>query len=405
MCWMPGAGQTATFCVDSRHALQESLAAAAHNGENDRIRIVAGTDVEGIHPVYEAGFNLVIENGFDMFCQTRMVDQENEQVPPSVPVSLKEDAESIQPQVATSGPFPPVWVEEITASDNIVPAGGGTLKTLGVPAFLWYRGCGPTVVAMVLAYWDLHGMDDLFPGSATYQSYEVNKYIASEEHYQEYSEPLDVATETVQEDYSELATEMRHLDNSIADFMHTSWSIDNMRYGWSLSNMVTPALNNYTRYRNSSYHASVQSYHIYDGTLRWDVLTREIDSGRPLIFLVDTDGDAMTDHFVTVVGYRTSPTLQYGCLDTWHTDVQWHDFAPIQTKQTWGIWGGWSYDPGITIDLQEEIEPIEADLNPGQVSVTEIRSEPLPDQETVHDTRKKYATISCIINALLLNGK
>ena len=46
--------------------------------------------------------------------------------------------------------------------------GGTTTRTVtGVPAFLWYRGCGPTAAAMVLAYWDSQGFADLFPGDAS----------------------------------------------------------------------------------------------------------------------------------------------------------------------------------------------------------------------------------------------
>ena len=81
------------------------------------------------------------------------------------------------------------------------------------------------------------------------------------------------------------------------------------------------------------------------------VLTGEIDSGRPLVFLVDTNADGYADHFVTVVGYRDPPdwpTQQYGCLDTWPPAavVRWCDFSAMAVGQSWGVWGGWTFGMG-----------------------------------------------------------
>lgn len=71
-----------------------------------------------------------------------------------------------------------------------------------------------------------------------------------------------------------------------------------------------------------------------------------------MVFLVDSDGNGDTDHFVTVIGYRTSPTLQYGSLDTWSTtSVRWQDFDYIASGTNWGIWGGWSFRLQIELNL------------------------------------------------------
>jgi len=89
-----------------------------------------------------------------------------------------------------------------------------------------------------------------------------------------------------------------------------------------------------------------RTYHMTNGTLGWPVLTEEMDAGRPMVFLVDTDADGVTDHFVTVIGYREDPRRQYACLDTWDTAIHWYDFAEIAPGQPWGVWGGWAFGIG-----------------------------------------------------------
>jgi hypothetical protein len=81
--------------------------------------------------------------------------------------------------------------------------------------------------------------------------------------------------------------------------------------------------------------------------LTWAVLTNEINNNRPMVFLVDTDGDNQTDHFVAVVGYD-APTNQYGCRDSWLPagDIRWETFQSMGSYQPWSIWGGWSFQLG-----------------------------------------------------------
>lgn len=64
-----------------------------------------------------------------------------------------------------------------------------------------------------------------------------------------------------------------------------------------------------------------------------------------MVFLVDTDGNGETDHFVTIVGYRDDGVQQYCCLDTWfpYDVVRWCNFATMQDEQPWGIYGGWTF--------------------------------------------------------------
>lgn len=79
-------------------------------------------------------------------------------------------------------------------------------------------------------------------------------------------------------------------------------------------------------------------------TLDWDLFRAEIDAGRPLVFLVDTNGDGSTDHFVTVVGYDVvGETPMYACLNTWDDGIHWWEFAPIAEGQPWGVSGATTF--------------------------------------------------------------
>ena len=64
-----------------------------------------------------------------------------------------------------------------------------------------------------------------------------------------------------------------------------------------------------------------------------------------MVFLVDTDGDGDTDHFVTVIGYDDGTPHQYGCYDTWAASpgIRWETFQGMGSV-AWGIWGGWSFN-------------------------------------------------------------
>lgn len=257
------------------------------------------------------------------------------------------------PQQSRTGPTPPAAVLERDAAK--LPDRAEDVRsavTLPVPAYMWRHGCGPTALAMVVGYYDMNGLDDLIPGPASSQTDAVDQAIASggsasspfppgsERHYEDYARPEDSYPDMVVDDYIS-SGRPPHADDSIADYMHTSKSTHGNYYGWSWSNHVGPAFVSYVQQQNATYVPHFQNYFAYDNTLTWAVLTSEIDAGRPMVFLVDTDGNGGTDHFVTVVGYRTSPTLQYGAWDTWSTDaIRWENFAYIGSGVPWGVWGG-----------------------------------------------------------------
>jgi hypothetical protein len=262
-------------------------------------------------------------------------------------VRQNEDFVQIIPQQSTTGPIPPPGVQVKILGD--IQLGQ---QTLNVPAYQWRHGCGPTAVGMVIGFYDNQGYTDLIPGSAASQTSDVNQSIASEDsalnprHYEDYSLPIDSGEASPLPDKSEPPAGDEHTHDSIADFMKTSWSSENNFYGWSWSSDIGPAFTSYVNLKNASYEPTYNSYYSYNATLTWEVLTREIDNNRPMVFLVDTDSNGATDHFVTVVGYRDSPQHQYGCLDTWYPYdvIRWCDFQPISSGQPWGIWGGWSFN-------------------------------------------------------------
>jgi hypothetical protein len=235
----------------------------------------------------------------------------------------------------------------------------------GVPDYLWRHGCGPTAVGMVVGYYDSHGYSDLYPGEGATQTSEVDQCIASQgsgirgsglqQHYEDYSLPMDSGSPTVLADRSATFPAGCHTDDCIGDFMHTSWSKDGNYYGWSWSNRIAPAFTSFVALRNSGYGRVCAEYRI--SSLSWGLLVAEIDAGRPMVFLVDSDGDGGTDHFVTVVGYSDSPDQQYGCLDTWSpAGIRWCRFRGMSSSYAWGVWGGWTF-------MLQPIKP--ADPTPG----------------------------------------
>ena len=255
----------------------------------------------------------------------------------------------LTPQQSTTGPTPPPGVEPkvITRLDQM---GGASEKTLSVPGYTWRHGCGPTSLGMVIGYYDVYYYPDLIPGDAATQTEDVNQAIASQRsaadpgHYEDYVLPIDSSATGLLPDKSELPLGDEHANDCIADFMKTSWSSRGIYYGWSWSNDIGPAFVSYMNHMNHDYIASYNEYFM-GSNLTWDILTGEIDNNRPMVFLVDSNADGMTDHFVTVVGYRDTPTKQYGCLDTWAPAnvIRWCDFKAMANGQAFGIWGGDSF--------------------------------------------------------------
>jgi len=79
---------------------------------------------------------------------------------------------------SSTGPVPPKGVDIV---GHIFDSKGTTLEVVidGVPAYNWYRGCGPTAEGMVFGYYDTHGFPDLLPGNGAYQTPAIDQAIAS----------------------------------------------------------------------------------------------------------------------------------------------------------------------------------------------------------------------------------
>ncbi len=202
-----------------------------------------------------------------------------------------------------------------------------------VPSYIWQHGCGPTALGMVVGYYDMLGFDDLIIGDASIQTDDVNNTMANTEHYDDYSFPEDYYP-NLEQDNSELGG--AHSSNCIADFMETSWSSEGNYYGWSWSNKIDDAFRNYIQLQNSEY-LTTTTYDMFDAT-SWANYKNEIDNNRPVVLLVDTDGNNSTDHFVTGIGYDEA-NLYYGIYDTWDNQIHWFEWRGKEVGNEWGIYG------------------------------------------------------------------
>ncbi|HEX5641855.1 MAG TPA: hypothetical protein VFZ86_05885 [Thermoleophilia bacterium] len=260
--------------------------------------------------------------------------------------------------LTTTGPLPPKSVEPAVGARRAVAAAGESV--LPVPAYLWRDGCGPTATGMVLGYWDGRGFPDLVPGDAStdtpaaYQMIASHGTAGSPGHYDDYSLPEDDAG-GLAPDRSEKPAGDEHPADSVADFMHTSWSAEGLPYGWSFTDMVGPAFAGYVELRLSGVTASYADYYYGSygsASLTFTVLRQEIDAGRPMVLCVDSTGDGLIDHAVTGIGYReTSGYPEYACWDTWSRSVRWERFRVVSDAYAWGV------DSATALSLDDSAAP------------------------------------------------
>jgi hypothetical protein len=195
-----------------------------------------------------------------------------------------------------------------------------------VPAYDWYHGCGPTAAASILGYWDVHGYDGLFDVSGWDEvryTQNVRDHISSPEHNAKYDSTPD---------NSGLSEPP---DTSIADFFHTSEG--GLGYGWSYQAYADDGLAGYASYRGYEFDA----WYVSSGGISWETFMAEIDAGYPVMTLVDTNADGLTDHFVPAIGYddRGDEGFWYGLYTTWseNEDILWQEFALMTAGVSWGI--------------------------------------------------------------------
>ena len=248
--------------------------------------------------------------------------------------------------LTTTGPLPPRSVAPATGARRAVAAADETI--LSVPVYTWRDGCAPTSTGMVLGYWDGHGFPDLVPGDASTDTAAAYQMIASHGipgtpgHYEDYALPRDDGG-LIQPDKSEAPAGDEHPGDSVADFMHTSCSVDGLAYGWSYTDMVGPAFVAYAELRLAGVTAAYAD-HLYGSSLTFALLRQEIDAGRPLVLCVDSNGDGRTDHAVAGIGYReTSGYPEYACWDTWYKTVRWQRFRGLSSSYAWGVYGATTF--------------------------------------------------------------
>jgi hypothetical protein len=168
----------------------------------------------------------------------------------------------------------------------------------------------------------LAGYSGLFDagGSAVYLTANVQDHISSPAHNTKYDATPD-------------APGPAPASTSIADWFRTS--VDPLGYGWSYISYAEDAFVGYSQYRGYQFEASTRWF----GTVAWNDLVGEINANRPLMFLVDTNGDGGSDHFVPVIGYddRGLDGKYYGFYTTWSEDetIAWAHYQGMGTP--WGV--------------------------------------------------------------------
>jgi hypothetical protein len=105
---------------------------------------------------------------------------------------------------------------------------------------------------------------------------------------------------------------------------------------------VDDALRGYVDWANDAYSVSYEcsSWREVWGAFTWEDLKQEIDADRPLVLLVDTNGDGGTDHFVTAIGWRDVYGFpEYACFDTWSVGgYRWERFRQMSDAYDWGVY-------------------------------------------------------------------
>ncbi|PKK83833.1 MAG: hypothetical protein CVT49_06770 [candidate division Zixibacteria bacterium HGW-Zixibacteria-1] len=245
---------------------------------------------------------------------------------------------NLSAQQSTTGPVPPPGTDR-----GLMPTTRSQFVIPDVPAYIWKHGCGPTAVGMVIGFWDMVG-PDLVPGDASTQTPAVNAMIAYDsnhpicgqpysDHYQDYACPIDYSP-ALYTDRSE--TGGAHADNCVADYMKTSQSLYSNRYGWSWFSDIPAGFLGYVNQAAPGITPVVNNYDYWG--FSFENYKNQIDQMRPVVLLVDTDGDGSTDHFVAGIGYD-DVAMTYGIRDTWDQGIHWYAWREIGAGVTWGIYG------------------------------------------------------------------
>ena len=231
-------------------------------------------------------------------------------------------------------------------ADNISP-----VIITGVPAYNWYHGCVPTSTGMIMGYWDINGCPNLFDaqGNDVYMQSNVQDQISSPAHNAKYDPTPDVSNSILPVPP----------ETSLADFFGTS--VDPNGFGGTLGSNTIPGIMGYTNYRGYVFSTTSLRYTVSNsGSALWTKLVNEVNSGRPMLFIVDdgfgaqtsSDGSASPDHAVPAIGYKVVNGVEYyACYTTGGTTQTpaWYQFQNYKSSSgsdvVYGVSTGAALDP------------------------------------------------------------
>jgi hypothetical protein len=241
----------------------------------------------------------------------------------------------------------------------------GPFLLAAVPAYEWWFGCAPTAAGMLVGYYDsFDAYQNLIAGDAFSQTDNpaIDQAIASSGDGQYIDGTTEVVPATPgtghigdyalydsynDEDdavpYPDLSdpavqaatTTMPHADNSLADFMETSWSINGSTFGGTAPGSIGEGVEEYF---DSVGYADVVDweYAVWGDGLTWDIYRESLMDGRPVLMGVDSNADGYSDHAIIGIGYNDL-TYQYAAYNTWDLSVHWYDWTPTAAGVTYGV--------------------------------------------------------------------
>ena len=248
--------------------------------------------------------------------------------------------------LTTTGPVPPSpssWPPARAA-----PSRRPARRSSRVPVYRWRDGCAPTSTGMVLGYWDGHGFPRPRPGRREHG----HPRRLPDDRLARHAPGLRGTTRTTPCPRTTAArmsspTRARRRPATstpatrVADFMHTSWSVDGLAVRLELDRTWSGRRSSPTRSSGSRGVTAAYTDHLLRRPARGRspsrVLQQEIDAGRPLVLCVDCNGDGRTDHAVAGIGYReTSGYPEYACWDTWSRSIRWQRFRGVSEQLSSG---------------------------------------------------------------------
>jgi hypothetical protein len=202
------------------------------------------------------------------------------------------------------------------------------------PHYGWYFGCTPTSLAQIFGYYDRSQFTALFPGTdARTRDSIVERYLASDQHKlagQENRPTSFFGRYIGAGDWHNSPSLPNHEQNPdcIGDFL----KVENG--GTFLENIGSGTLN-YLRWRGYTSGWSVGPRTFCSPASFADIV-QSIDEGRPVLGLVDFNGDGVLDHGTSIIGYNTDNNT-YACQDPNDSFVRWTPWTTPRAGLRFGV--------------------------------------------------------------------